>query len=356
MTKRIFIDPNNIDYSFIREAVELILKGKIVALPTETVYGLGVAYNDRAAIQRLYKIKRRPKDKPFTLCLADIEKTTDLFSILPPFGYRILEKFWPGPLTVIAYARGSEDKIGIRVSSHSVLNAILKELNTPIYLPSANISGEKDAVSAQEVENVFDQAIDLIIDAGPVQFSKPSTVVDLTYHPFKMLREGVISLKDLMLVFFKKRILFVCTGNTCRSPMAEYILKKIIEQRFPYILERYEIISRGIISLEDTPANFETLKILEEKEDIDASSHRSKKIDRKTVLSSDLIFVMEETHKDYITSLEPTAENRIFPLKKFLSTDSQEDIVDPIGKSYEVYEEVHCLIKDAILELIDWLS
>lgn len=354
--KKILVNETVPDWEQIKEAVSLLRQGRIVALPTETVYGLGVISSNNEAVQKLYKIKNRPLDKPFTLCVADTDDAVKKLSIMPPFGFRILEQFWPGPLTVVFYSSQSEEKIGLRVPDHYITSTILRELNTPVYLPSANISGQKEASSAEEVESVFSDSIDLIVDTGKTKLSTPSTVIDLTFHPFKVLREGAVSLKDLMMTFFRKRIMFVCTGNTCRSPMAEYALKNILEEKFPYLIDRYEIISRGTISLGEEPASAQVLKVLSDEEGINADTHRSRKINRQDILSSDFIFVMEQEHKDYVVKLEPTAEARIFPLRKFLSQDTDKDIADPIGKPLQVYEEVFFRIKEAIQDLAEWLS
>ncbi len=352
--KKVVLSGTNPDISVVKQAVDILKKGGIVALPTETVYGLGVISNNKDAVKRLFEVKKRPKDKPFTLCFPDRERATSFLSIMPPFAYRMMEVFWPGPLTIIFYSKDSE-KIGVRVPSNPIIQMILQELNIPVCLPSANISGQKDAVTAEEVADIFDDNIDLIVDGGSASFSKPSTVVDITYHPFKVLREGVIHINELMKIFFRKRIMFVCTGNTCRSPMAEYILKNILSKSSPYVVRRYEIISRGIIFLDNQPISNDTYNILKEKENIDASSHRSQKIDRDVVLSSDLIFVMEEIHREHIVKIEPTSEPRIFPLKKFLPPNLERDIPDPIGKSYDFYEEVYSLLRKAIEELSEWL-
>lgn len=349
------IDSDHIDYSLVKQAAEIISQGGIVALPTETVYGLGGRADKKEVVDKLYALKRRPKDKPLSFVLDSADKAIrNYFDIFPPFGYRLIEKFWPGPLTIIYYT--SEDKkIGVRVPSHVVANAVLRMLNFPIYLPSANISGEKEAVNASQVESIFDGKIDLIVDSGNCKYSQSSSVVDLTQKPFKVLREGVISEDEIVKVFIKKRILFVCTGNSCRSPMAQFLLEKYLQQTKVYFKERYEIISRGISAFAGMKASLPTVNILKEKEGIDIHDFYAKKLDRYILLSSDLIFTMEDAQSDYILKFEPKVEGRVFNLKKFLPSELEKDIPDPIGKSDAVYQEVYFLIKTAILELRDWL-
>lgn len=353
--KTITVDTTKYDAGAVGEAAAVLKRGGIVAIPTETVYGLAAASRNRQAIDRLYSLKKRDRAKPLTLCFADSSRAQEYFSILPPFGYRMIESYWPGPLTVIFYAINSEETIGIRVTSHPVAAAVLCELNSPVYLPSANISGEKEAVSAEEVVRVFGEAVDLVLDAGPSPLSQPSTVVDLTQHPFHIRRQGVVSYRDLMGTFFRKKIVFVCSGNTCRSPMAEYLLRHTFQEKFPYLLDRYDISSRGTIPLLRQPATSEVKDLLGQ-DNINIQSHRSERIDRSTILSSDLIFVMEPGHKEQLVRMEPTAESRIFLLSKFLSSHQDDGIRDPIGKSKEVYREVYVTIKDALGELIEWLA
>jgi len=355
MIDKIFIDPKNIDNSLIKKAVDAIAKGGIVALPTETVYGLGGLSEREDVVERLYAVKERSKNKPFSLALGSANiATSDYFDALPPFGYRLIEKFWPGPLTLIYYSRENK-KIGIRIPANVIANKILRELKAAVYLPSANISGQKEAVSAAEVESVFNGKIDLIVDGGECTYSSPSTVLDLTCRPFKVLRKGIISERDIAKVFVRKRILFVCTGNTCRSPMAQFLLEKYLSRERPYFKDRYEIISRGISVSSGFRATDYTANILKDKENLDMYNFFAKKLDHHTILSSDLIFVMEDGQSDYILRSEPKAEGKVFNLKKFLPADKEKDIPDPIGKGMFVYEEAYSLIKSAILELKNWL-
>lgn len=349
------VSHGRIDNSIVNEVTDAILKGGIVALPTETVYGLAVDPSLEESLLRLYAIKQRPANLPLSIAVADASTAVnEYFAVLLPFGYRLIEQFWPGPLTVIYFDK-SENKIGIRVPSDPIAREILLKLNKGVYLTSANISGSKEAVSGSEVAAAFNGNLDLIIDSGNTLYQKSSTVVDLTVYPFSIVREGVIFEREIVNVFIKKRILFVCTGNSCRSPMAQFLLEKYLSDAKPYLQGRHEIISRGIVTLDGLPASPNAINILKEKEGLDISGFASKKIDRQIILSSDLIFTMEDAHADYILNFEPTTEGRVFSLRKFLPPELEKDIPDPIGRDISAYEEVYSLIKKAIIELTAWL-
>ena len=353
--RKIFIDPNSIDYALIKTAAQILSKGGVVALPTETVYGLGGCTDKKDVVNRLYELKKRPKDKPFSFALDNVsEVINSYFDTLPPFGFRLIENFWPGPLTIIYYTPKNK-KIGVRVPSHIITNEILRELNKAIYLPSANISGQKEALKASEVQDIFNGDIDLIVDGGDCPYAKSSTVVDLTIKPFEVLREGAISSRDIVKTFITKRVLFVCTGNSCRSPMAEFLLKKYLSEKKPYLKDRYEIISAGISAFSGSAISSLVAQVLNDKEDITVDSFYSQKLDRFTMLSSDLIFTMQDSQKDYILKFEPKTEGKIFNLKKFLTPELEQDIPDPIGKGIEAYEKVYEILREAIVELVDWL-
>lgn len=352
--KRIFIDPDNIDYTLVRDVAAAISEGQIVALPTDTVYGLAAAAGQKSAVEKLSELKQRADNKPFTIALAETyDALTHYFMPLTPFGYRLIEKFWPGPLTIIYYAL-KDGKIGIRVPAHLVAQAVLK-IAGAVYLPSANISGEREAVSADDVEAAFDGKLAFIVDSGLSLQRQASTVIDLTSGPFTIVRPGVVSEREIVEVFSRKRILFVCTGNTCRSPMAQFLLQKYLQETKPYFEYRYEVISRGVSALNGAPASPFVMSLLKNNEAIDVKNFFSRRLERRDILSSDFIFTMKDAHTDYILNLEPTVEGRIFTLKKFLPADLERDIPDPIGGNYEEYENVYSLIKQAVIELKEWI-
>ncbi|MFH1503768.1 MAG: L-threonylcarbamoyladenylate synthase [Candidatus Omnitrophota bacterium] len=352
--EKIFIDPNNIDYSLIKKTADFLRQGKLAAFPTETVYGIGCRADKRDAVSRLYAVKKRPQDKPFAIALSQAQNSIDnYFLTLTPFGHRLIEKFWPGPLTIIYYTPKNQ-KIGIRVPSHIVANEILKELNLAVYLPSANISGEKEAVSALEVEKVFDGKVDLLVDSGVNAHSQPSTIVDLTYNPFKIVREGVISEKEVVSSFVRKRILFICDNGSFCSPIARFLLEKYLSMERVHFDIRYEIISRGISVSERTGTDERMVSILKEKEDLDLSGSLAKALSKLDVLSSDLIFTMNDSQSERILKLEQTAEGRVFTLKKFLFSDSEQDI-ESMSEDLTSHETAYTLIRKAVLELKDWI-
>ncbi|MCP4653115.1 MAG: threonylcarbamoyl-AMP synthase [Candidatus Omnitrophica bacterium] len=353
--KKISLDPKNIDHSLIKEAAKVLTSGGVVALPTETVYGLAGRPDKQATVDKLYSIKKRPKDKPFSIAVDDPEKAIRFYlATLPPFGYRLLEEFWPGPLTVVFYDR-NDKAIGVRVPDSPIIREVLKEANTPVCLPSANVSGEGEILSADGVEETFGNEVDLIVDGGPCEHGRASTVLDLTFYPFKILRHGVASEKRIIEVFTRKRILFVCTGNTCRSPMAQFLMQIYLAQMSPYAQSRYEVISRGISAFGGLMAASNVIEVIKEKEKVDVLNFVSQKLDRYTLLSSDLIFTMEDDQLNYVLKFEPTVEGRIFNLKKFLPAEFENDISDPVGKGKEVYEQLYETLSQAIKELMNWL-
>lgn len=195
-TEVLKIDAENIDLEKIKRAAEVIKKGGIVAFPTETVYGLAADFLNKQAVNRIFEVKKRPKDKPLTLQIQDITYLEELACDISAFAYQLMSKFWPGPLTLVLKAKEG-GTVGVRIPDNKIAQCLIKESQTPLVAPSANLSGEPAAKIAEEVLQAFDGLIEMIIDGSKVELGIASTVVDLSVSPYRILREGAISQKDI---------------------------------------------------------------------------------------------------------------------------------------------------------------
>ncbi|HET6454049.1 MAG TPA: L-threonylcarbamoyladenylate synthase [Armatimonadota bacterium] len=193
----------------IERAGEIIRKGGLVAFPTETVYGLGADVFNEQAVARVFEVKDRPANNPLPVQIASKDDLPRLVSEVPLIAERLMEEFWPGPLTLVFSAcprvpelvAAGTGKIGIRMPDHPVALALIEAGGTPIVAPSANVSGEPPPTTAQEVLEYLDGKIELILDAGPTRLKVASTVVDVTETPPKILRIGSISEEELQKSF-----------------------------------------------------------------------------------------------------------------------------------------------------------
>jgi len=198
-TEILKIDPQNPDLEKIKQAALVIKEGGIVAVPTETVYGLAADFTNKQAVERIFEVKKRPKNKALTVQIKDITYLTELVAEVPFFAYQLMSKFWPGPLTLVLKAK-SGGTIGLRMPANKIAQELIEQTVSPIVVPSANLSGEPEAKTAEEVLEVFEGLIDVVIDGGPVELGISSTVLDLTSSPYKVLREGSILKEDIQSV------------------------------------------------------------------------------------------------------------------------------------------------------------
>jgi len=177
-------------------AAEILRNGGLVAFPTETVYGLAANLSDGRAMARLCRVKARPKDKPFTVHISDPKVIRKMGCSITKEARALMNRFWPGPLTVILKARDG-GKIGFRMPDNRTALDLISEAGFPIAAPSANISGGRPPTTAKDVLKELDGKIDLVLDAGPAAIGVESTVIDMTVRPFRIIREGAISLKSI---------------------------------------------------------------------------------------------------------------------------------------------------------------
>jgi L-threonylcarbamoyladenylate synthase len=182
-------------------ARQIILRGGIVAFPTESFYGLAGNASDEDAIRRLFKIKIRRDNSPILVLIPSLEYLEEYVEDVPEIALRLIKRFWPGGLTLL-FKAGSEisplltagtGKIGVRISGHPVAAALTRAVGSPITGTSANISGQQGCVTAKEVYESLGIGVDLILDAGRTAGGKGSTILDVTVNPPEIIREGMIS-------------------------------------------------------------------------------------------------------------------------------------------------------------------
>lgn len=196
------IDPRNPDIALVTKAVHILEEGGVIAYPTETFYGLGADGSNDKAIERIFHIKGRYSRSPISVIIGETSDLKNLVQEIPENAVRLMEKFWPGALTLVFRASqnvsplltAGSGKIGIRVSSHRIATALVKALHRHITATSANLSGARECTSVHDVIECIGYQIDAVVDGGPTPGGAGSTIIDISTTPPVILREGTISL------------------------------------------------------------------------------------------------------------------------------------------------------------------
>lgn len=188
----------------IQNALEVLRNGGLVAFPTDTVYGVGALAFDGRAIESIYAAKDRPMEKAIPVLIGDMSDLERVGIDIPEIARKLAARFWPGPLTVLVPKRpdlpeaiSATATVGVRVPDHEVARALLREAG-PMAVTSANISGAQSPITAQEVQEQLGGRISLILDGGSTPGGVPSTLVDCTTPELRVLREGPLSLEELI--------------------------------------------------------------------------------------------------------------------------------------------------------------
>ncbi len=189
----------------VERGVSVLKQGGIVAFPTDTVYGLGASANLHSAVERVYQIKKRPRNMALPLLLADISQIDEIAESVPPVAWLLARSFWPGALTMILpRSRAVPDiitaggkTVALRIPAHPIPLALIEGLEAPVVGTSANLSGKPSPLTADEVRSQFGNNIDLVIDGGRCPGGRESTIVDVSGEQPVVLREGAISREEL---------------------------------------------------------------------------------------------------------------------------------------------------------------
>jgi L-threonylcarbamoyladenylate synthase len=361
-TKVIKLDPDNADIAKIKKAASLVDAGGLVAFPTESVYGIACRANIDSLI-KLNNLKGRNPDKYYTL---HISQKSEAKTYVPTVGLKaekLIKKAWPGPLTIvfelddddmgkqqISLKRGvfeslyKNNSIGIRCPDNPIASILLRLTHNPVVAPSANVTGQSPATDAEEVLAQFSGQIDLLLDAGPCKYKKSSTVVKIGPKGLEILRPGVYSQAELE-GMSEVKFLFVCTGNTCRSPMAVGIFRKYLAEKLQCKVDHldkmgYKVSSAGIMDMASSPASIEAIAACAAM-GIDIKAHRSQALSQELIEENDFIFAMSRMHCERVTALSHEAANKCLLLAK------DKDIPDPIGQGQQVFNNCAELIKEA---------
>jgi protein-tyrosine phosphatase len=348
----------------VHRAVEALAHGAVIAAATETVYGLACRADRVDAVERLLAAKGRRKDVPLAVAVKGEEEARDYAPGMSNLARRLARRSWPGPVTLVVRQEPFEESvlarvpselheilaadhyIGLRVPAQALFQEILSMVCGPIALTSANRSGRPDATTAGEVVQELGDGLRLVLDEGPCHYGQPSTVVRVENGSYELLREGVVSEATLRrLATFM--VVFVCTGNTCRSPMAEQLMRSRLAEHFGCTIEelgdgRAIVSSAGIAAgLGGRPAP-EAIEVMREHR-LDLCHHQSQPLTDTIVRQADRILTMTRGHRDTIVQHWPEAAGRTDVLRP-----DGRDICDPIGGTVEVYRECARQIDEAI--------
>jgi len=338
------VNPVNPEEKHCAAAAEAIRAGGLVIIPTDTVYGIAADGSNKKALEKLIAVKGRPGNKPFSLLVADKEAVAEYARDVPVAAYKLVDKFWPGPLTIVfnAIAGGT---VGIRMPDDWTARKVIGLALSGVVCPSANLSGRPAPVTFAEAIKDLRDSVDIALDAGPARGGVESTVVDVTQQPIAVLRQGAVSEKDIRDTAGRKTVLFICTGNSCRSVMAQGLLAKKLRDAKR---DDVEVLSAGIMFTGGVSASYEVRELLAAR-GIDVSGHRSQRVTGDMLNKADIILVMERLHEERLLELHPQIKNRLFLLKEFARvTDGGLDIPDPIGRPKEFYEQTLAIIGEAV--------
>ncbi len=349
----------------VHRAVQSLAEGKLVVFPTETVYGLGASARSAEGVERIFAAKGRSFDAPLALAIKSAEEALDYVPRPGKLAERLARRCWPGPVTLVVENKSEESLVrrlpasvqeavspkgivGLRVPAHDIVLDVLSMLAGPIALTSANLSGAPDAKTAEEALRDLKDHVALVLDDGPCRYGQPSTVVRVSGCEYNCLREGVVG-KSALDRLSAMIVVLVCTGNTCRSPMGEMLLKKLVSEKLGCSIADLEqkgvvIASAGVAATPGCVASIEAVEVLQEL-GLDLSKHESQPLTDKLVRHADMILTMTGGHRHAILRRWPEASSRTFTLR----IDGG-DINDPIGGPKELYKACADQVEQALRE------
>ena len=331
-----------------------LAKDGLIIFPTETVYGIGVNADNPSAVDRLIKLKKSPADRPLTVHLSSQDNIHQYVNRIPKLAHRLIRYFWPGPLTLVL-RRPDKSWVGLRLPDDLIARDLIRLAQVSVVASSANLAGSPPAFRSKEIIDVFKDRVDYIIDAGPTKYQQESTVVQIDEDSrYQVLRSGVIDPAEIKKLNYQL-IVFICTGNTCRSPMAVGLFKKMLAGKLKVTESQlagqgYEVNSAGTAAISDAPATTHAIEVAQQF-GADISDHRSQPVTVTMLEEADQVYVMAKDHLATLREWVPHLTDKI----RLLDPEG-EDVVDPIGGTTSTYHQSGLRIKIGLEHLLEKLE
>jgi len=336
--------------SEVNRMAKILDAGGVIIAPTDTVYGLVGKAFDHRAFARLDSIKGE-RTQPYALVFPSVHSLEAWYGPIDPFRSRVLRALLPGPVTMILPSkpglvsdfRYSGAGYAIRLCSDPLYSDLALNLDSPLWASSANRGGEKPPVSLNDIPESLLRDVDLAYDSGSTVFRDSSTVADIREFPFAITRYGPWSDRVQNVLRSAQeplRVLVICTGNICRSPIFAGLMQ---HQLGCSLLSGVQVTSAGTNADPGLPPTAEMVQIAAEW-GINISQHRSQQVTVDLVKTTDLILVSEPRHREIILMLDPSLGNRIRLAGETTDLDS---IPDPYSESVETYRTVAAIIRRA---------
>lgn len=352
----------------VHRSVQALAEGQLLGVPTETGYVAAGYLLAAPAVQRLATVGRNLGRERLILALQSPQESLDYVPQVTDLGRKLMRRFWPGPVALLfpeveqqagllhsvpAEVRQHlcpDRSLAMRVPTHEFVNSLLRLLAAPLVVVDDSSASGEIFHTAQALANASGDDLALVIDAGPPRHEQPTSLVRVDGADWAVIREGVAPRRTLTRLA-GTMVLFVCTGNTCRSPMAEGLYRKVLADRLgcaeDELVDRgYMVVSAGVAAAPGCPSSPEAVEVLSER-GVDISSHESQPVTTELLSQADQIFTMTRGHRELLLREFPELGSRV----QLISRNGI-DVVDPIGAGFKEYRRCADQIEKYVREIV----